>query len=434
MDSIIDVDWDYLLEERRKLEEEADRMSVSGTSFSASTMRGLGTTSGKAIMIVGELALRAGERVGMEMKLRRDNFRLRRDNDRIPRRLLDNILEYQRLRIYPDSIRRQAWSMLDNILKRGNMHICHQIVDIMLRWPQNEVYLLLRQLYTRALSNWALDFTTEGMNTALVTNNPHETQILTESFLQILLEFKERDSITFRAVFDMQDFVILQTALLPQDGYTYVTSTQNDPPKKTIGVIGDSLGTTTAMIQSFITGRSRASNVMDSPVEIVYESAVAVDGSTVDVAIYNTSVFSEYQAMRASIYHLFNVVLVIIAIDDPDKFHSSWSAWHDEITRCCEEATPIILVGCKFNMQVADEATQTAISYLDGKEATKSMHAEDYMECSLDDMEDIHKVFLAAARLCVASNRRAILTYDSRNSPNKTALFHLQQIVDSYAD
>jgi len=46
-----------LLEERRKLEEEADKMSVFATSFSASTLRGLGTTYGKAMMIVGELAL-----------------------------------------------------------------------------------------------------------------------------------------------------------------------------------------------------------------------------------------------------------------------------------------------------------------------------------------------------------------------------------------
>ena len=70
--------------------------SRSCSSNSTSTFRGLGTSSGKAIMAVGNLALRGIERVTIQAKLRKISEQLKREEAFLSPDVYEDLLELQR--------------------------------------------------------------------------------------------------------------------------------------------------------------------------------------------------------------------------------------------------------------------------------------------------------------------------------------------------
>lgn len=141
----------------------ADAMSFTNSSCtsytSASTIRGIGSTSGKAIQFVGEAVVHLGARVAIEYRLRRalayqGNFSREINESMI---VMADILEYLRLGLYPDIIRFRAWLILlgwmaQPTFRYGGPDVMAYVLE---KWTVGDVGLLINQIYICALSNWS---------------------------------------------------------------------------------------------------------------------------------------------------------------------------------------------------------------------------------------------------------------------------------------
>lgn len=79
-----------------RIESDAASLSISGTSRSAGTVRGIGSVSGRAIIAVGELAIRGIESVNMRLRLRAIGVQLRQEDSSISDEAYQDLLELQR--------------------------------------------------------------------------------------------------------------------------------------------------------------------------------------------------------------------------------------------------------------------------------------------------------------------------------------------------
>lgn len=82
----------------RDIEADVASISISRTSTtgSASTIRGIGTLTGKGIMAVGNVVVRGIERVTIQMRLRTIGEHLQREEAFIPLEVFEDLLELQR--------------------------------------------------------------------------------------------------------------------------------------------------------------------------------------------------------------------------------------------------------------------------------------------------------------------------------------------------
>lgn len=80
----------------RDIDADVASISLSRSSRTDSTFAGLGTTSGKAIMAVGNLAIRGMERVTIQNKLRKIGDQLKREESFLPLNVFEDLLEFQR--------------------------------------------------------------------------------------------------------------------------------------------------------------------------------------------------------------------------------------------------------------------------------------------------------------------------------------------------
>lgn len=78
------------------IEADAASLSISATSRSAGTVRGIGSVSGRAIIAVGELAIRGIESVNVRLRLRAIGAQLRQGETSVSVEAYRDILELQR--------------------------------------------------------------------------------------------------------------------------------------------------------------------------------------------------------------------------------------------------------------------------------------------------------------------------------------------------
>ncbi len=99
---LVDMVLEHALRNKllQDMHNDTETLCLSSTSASDSTVYGLNTVSGRAIMAVGNLAIQAVERVNMMFTLRRIASELPQNGDEqkssIRPRLLEDLLELQR--------------------------------------------------------------------------------------------------------------------------------------------------------------------------------------------------------------------------------------------------------------------------------------------------------------------------------------------------
>ncbi|TCD63055.1 hypothetical protein EIP91_006042 [Steccherinum ochraceum] len=125
--------------------------SRGGTATSASSFRGLGSLSGKAIMGVGNLVIKGVERVDIQVKLRRIATQLGRDDCKISPAAMADMFEFQRAGLYPKKVRRRAMQLVVLVMSRRRTY--EQLLQGLLQQPLDEICLFLEQLCCLKFSN-----------------------------------------------------------------------------------------------------------------------------------------------------------------------------------------------------------------------------------------------------------------------------------------
>jgi len=142
--------------------------SQGGTVTSASSFRGIGSLSGKAIMAVGNLVIKGIEVVEIQGRLRRIATQLGRDGAGISPAAMADLFELQRAGLYPTKVRRRAMQMVVLVMCRRVAY--QQLVQALLSQPVEEIRMFLEQL-------WSLKFSSQNLVPRLIARLSEEDNL-----------------------------------------------------------------------------------------------------------------------------------------------------------------------------------------------------------------------------------------------------------------
>ncbi|KAL3317663.1 Rho GTPase protein rac1 [Cichlidogyrus casuarinus] len=135
-----------------------------------------------------------------------------------------------------------------------------------------------------------------------------------------------------------------------------------------------------------------------------YSANVMVDGSPVNLGLWDTAGQEDYDRLRPLSYPQTDVFIICFSLVSPASFDNVRSKWFNEVNHHCPN-TPIILVGLKAdlkdNKDILEELAkkkQTPITTPMALCMAKEIKAVRYMECSALTQVGLKNVFDEAIR------------------------------------
>ena len=183
-------------------------------------------------------------------------------------------------------------------------------------------------------------------------------------------------------------------------------------------VVGDGAVGKTSMLISYSTDSFPGEyipTVFDN-----YAANVVVDGTVVQLNLWDTAGQEDYDRLRSLSYPQTDVFLMCFSLISPTSYENVKGKWYPEVTHYCPE-TPIILVGtkkdlCDNNRIVKElrEKGQAPITYPQGLKLGKDVGAVKYMECSALTQRGLKAVFDEAIRATLEPQKKTKKTKKCR--------------------
>ena len=173
-------------------------------------------------------------------------------------------------------------------------------------------------------------------------------------------------------------------------------------PRKKLVIVGDGACGKTCLLSTF-----SKDEFPEVHVPTVFETDVAdieVDGTLVELALWDTAGQEDYDRLRPLSYPDTDVIVMCFSIDNPDSLANTLEKWTPEVRHFCPNV-PIILVGNKKDLR-NDERTTTELSKMkqepvkseEGSLICERIKANAYLECSAKTREGVRDVFATAAK------------------------------------
>ena len=184
----------------------------------------------------------------------------------------------------------------------------------------------------------------------------------------------------------------------------------NRPIRKKMVTVGDGSCGKTCLYTRFVKDR-----FPEEYVPRVFESYVGdirVDGTTVELAFWDTIGDEQYARLRPLSYLDTDVFLMCFSIDSPKSLSKVIEKWAPEVRHFCPDV-PIILVGTKKDLR-NDENVKRELSKMkqepvkseEGSLICERINAYAYLECSAKTTEGVRDVFTTATRAALMTNER----------------------------
>jgi len=175
-------------------------------------------------------------------------------------------------------------------------------------------------------------------------------------------------------------------------------------------VVGDGAVGKTCMLISFTTNtfpREYIPTVFDN-----YSAPMVVDGSQVNLGLWDTAGQEDYDRLRPLSYPQTDVFILCFSIISQISLRNVQSKWLPEIRQYCPN-TPIVLVGTKVDLR-EDMAAQRSLSaegksFVTRKDAikvAKKIKAYKLLECSSLTQHGLSNVFEEAIRSVISPKPR----------------------------
>ena len=143
-----------------------------------------------------------------------------------------------------------------------------------------------------------------------------------------------------------------------------------------------------------------------------YVADIAVDGKTVELALWDTAGQEDYDRLRPLSYPDTDVILMCFSIDSPDSLENIPEKWTPEVKHFCPNV-PIILVGNKKDLRNDDKTKmelakmkQEPVKNEEGAAMGDKINAYCFMECSAKTKEGVREVFYAATKAALQRRKK----------------------------
>lgn len=141
-----------------------------------------------------------------------------------------------------------------------------------------------------------------------------------------------------------------------------------------------------------------------------FTMGVEVDGSLVNLALWDTAGEEEYSRMRPLSYPGTDVFMICYSIDNPASLDNIRSKWGPEIKYHCPDI-PIVVVGTKLDLRDHPEVIKDLalgkshpVTYEQGLDMAKTIGASFYCECSSLTRKGVMCLFNEAMRTVITNN------------------------------
>lgn len=139
-----------------------------------------------------------------------------------------------------------------------------------------------------------------------------------------------------------------------------------------------------------------------------FTAQIQVDGSLVNLSLWDTAGQEDYDRLRPLSYPMTNVFLVCFSLVSPTSFENIKEKWYPELKHHCPDV-PMVLVGTKLDLrddkntiQDLKEKHLAPVTYAQGARMQKEVGAVKYVECSSITQKNLKQVFEEAARTVLA--------------------------------
>ncbi|URE46103.1 RHO [Musa troglodytarum] len=134
-----------------------------------------------------------------------------------------------------------------------------------------------------------------------------------------------------------------------------------------------------------------------------FSANVIVDGSTVNLGLWDTAGQEDYNRLRPLSYRGADVFLLAFSLTSKASYENIYKKWIPELRHYAPNV-PIVLVGTKLDLRedkqfFIDHPGATSITSAQGEELKKMIGAAVYIECSSKTQQNVKAVFDAAIKV-----------------------------------
>ncbi|CAL9119310.1 unnamed protein product [Musa textilis] len=136
-----------------------------------------------------------------------------------------------------------------------------------------------------------------------------------------------------------------------------------------------------------------------------FSANVIVDGSTVNLGLWDTAGQEDYNRLRPLSYRGADVFLLAFSLISKASYENVHKKWIPELRHYAPNV-PIVLVGTKLDLRedrqfIIDHPGTTPITIAQAKELKKMIGAAVYIECSSKTQQNVKAVFDAAIKVVI---------------------------------
>ncbi|KAJ4752527.1 Rac-like GTP-binding protein 2 [Rhynchospora pubera] len=141
-----------------------------------------------------------------------------------------------------------------------------------------------------------------------------------------------------------------------------------------------------------------------------FSANVSVDGSIVNLGLWDTAGQEDYSRLRPLSYRGADVFILAFSLISRPSYENVLKKWMPELRRFSPNV-PVVLVGTKLDLRedrayLADHPNASVITTAQGEELRKQIGAVAYIECSSKTQQSIKAVFDTAIKVVLQPPRR----------------------------
>ncbi|XVF49161.1 hypothetical protein PTKIN_Ptkin03bG0246400 [Pterospermum kingtungense] len=148
-----------------------------------------------------------------------------------------------------------------------------------------------------------------------------------------------------------------------------------------------------------------------------FSANVAVDGSIVNLGLWDTAGQEDYSRLRPLSYRGADIFVLAFSLISRASYENVLKKWMPELRRFAPNV-PIVLVGTKLDLRddraYADQMGSNIITSTQGEELRKQIGAAAYIECSSKTQQNVKAVFDTAIKVILQPPRRKEVTKKRR--------------------